>query len=390
MHYSFNWKMQKLCFVVLLSLNMTGGYAHPLDSLKTIRAFQLVTENLACSGYVTDEQFDYIWAYGFTHVISLLPGDQSHEESMVTSRGMTFKHIPVSWGRPTMNNLEHYIDDMAGHRDEKVYLHCDANMRASAFMFLYRVTQMGVDKMTARNTLYEIWFPTGDWARFIERGLENYGFDPEYRYEPEFIRLIREGGIEYAEGELERLLAESGMLPFTEVDLQILAEEYAADNNAELAAGIYRLNARAFPDSWQVHDQLGSALIESGDLQGATESYRRVLELNPDHVWAKRMLGKLGVEQYAVFWQGVEPDPEGIRLFAGTYDLGNAQLEFYVRGGNFFLQPSWTRRSMQVHADSPTRYFVQENNWMFEFSVSEPDMVIFTMSGSTLTGVRTE
>ena len=49
-----------------------------------------------------------------------LPGDQSHEDSVVTSLGMSFTSIGVDWGKPTMKNLEDYLRDMDLHRDEKV------------------------------------------------------------------------------------------------------------------------------------------------------------------------------------------------------------------------------------------------------------------------------
>ena len=45
----------------------------------------------------------------------------------------------------------------------------------------------------------------------------------------------------------------------------------------------FRLNTELFPESWNVHDSYGEALAASGDRVGAIDSYRRSLELNPDH-----------------------------------------------------------------------------------------------------------
>ena len=103
------------------------------------------------------------------------------------------------------------------HEGEKVFLHCQANMRASAFMFLYRVTQLGEDKMQARILMDSIWYPTNTWHRFIAEGLLEYGFDPEYRFEPEFVRMVREKGASSVHKELQ-----DGSLDIAEFELKMI------------------------------------------------------------------------------------------------------------------------------------------------------------------------
>jgi protein tyrosine phosphatase (PTP) superfamily phosphohydrolase (DUF442 family) len=366
------------------------GFGNPLDSLQNIRAFQLVSDSLASSGYVMDDQFDLIHNFGFRHVISLLPGKQGREDSIVTSLGMSFTHIPVDFGKPTMKDLEAYLEDMAKHKEDMVFLHCQANMKASVFMYLYRVTQLGTDKQTAKDRMFEIWYPTGDWHSLIEKGLERYGFDPEYRYEPDFIILVRREGIEAANVELSRLQSASEELPFMEIDLRRLADEYEEERKSGLAIQVHRLNARAFPDSWRIHDKLGGLLIQSPDEEGAGKSYLRALELNPDHVWAKRMLGKLGMEKYMAFWVGKDLDPNVVMSLEGIYDLGDARLEFYMKEGKFFFRPSWGKRTYRIYANSPYRYFVQENNWMIEFTGGTLASVKFITDRRTFRGNKIE
>ena len=55
-------------------------------------------------------------------------------------------------------------------------------MRASAFMFLYRTTQLGVKKTEAQTTLYEIWDPkkNEEWDKLIKKSLEVNGLDSKY------------------------------------------------------------------------------------------------------------------------------------------------------------------------------------------------------------------
>ncbi len=384
--------MKRLIIPILLAVQVPLLFAEGTDSLQTIRAFEQVNGRLASSGFVLDDQFRFIRDAGFSHVISLLPGDQSHEDSIVRSLGMSFTNIGVDWGRPTMKNLADYLDDMERHRDEKVYLHCEANMRASAFLFLYRVIRQGTDRMEAGKAMFAIWYPVNQWHRFIEKGLEKYGLDPEYRYEPEFIRLFREYGPDAARAEVERIREEltgSETLPFSEVDLERVGDEYAADRETGKALDAYRLNAEIFPESWKAREKLGSILLEEGDETGAREAWEKVVALNPENIWAKRMLGRLGEKDYEIYWQGTGIDPKVAGDLAGTYDMGSSQLVFSAGDGKFTLQPSWSRKPLELFADSPLKYFVHENNWSFEFPAGEPGKVLFTTSGgNTYTGVR--
>ena len=378
--------MNKLILAFFVVTNLSSGHANPVDSLMSIRAYHKVSYELASSGYVFDDQFDCIRDYGYSHVISLLSGDQNHEESVVTSKGMTFTNIPVDWENPTLKNLEDFIEDMGSHQDEMVYVHCEANMMASAFMFLYQVTQLGVDKEVARADLESVWYPTDHWHQFIEMGLQHYGLDPEYRFEPEFIILLRKEGLEAAELELEKILKQSVVIPFSETDLERIASEFRKDKKMEESIRVHQMNTLAFPGSWKTHEQLGNILMETQDIPEAVKSFERVLELDPDHIWAKRMLGKSGNQQYLVFWEGVEMEADFAKKHAGRYDLGNTHIEFSFTRSGFYLTPSWSKKKIQLFADSPIRFFTHENNWMFEFPVDEPAVVKFIMSRRTDTG----
>lgn len=174
--------MINLLFSLFIFLNISFAQNNLIDSLKAIRNFQFADSNNASSGYVQDDQFKFLKDYGFTHVISLLPGDQSKEDSIVTSLGMTFTQIEVIWNRPTSANVQNYFADMKKYKGKKVFLHCMANMRASAFMFLYQTTQLKVDKSKAKKLMDDIWNPKENekWDRLIKTTLEKYGLGSRY------------------------------------------------------------------------------------------------------------------------------------------------------------------------------------------------------------------
>ena len=57
---------------------------------------------------------------------------------------------------------------MDAHPDDKIFVHCAANKRVSAFVYLYRICQ-GVDELIARQDLVKIWTPNQIWEKFIDR-----------------------------------------------------------------------------------------------------------------------------------------------------------------------------------------------------------------------------
>lgn len=408
-------KINFLCIILApLSNNVRGTDTDKVsgevgDPLQSIRAFERVDDHLASSGFVLDDQFEMIRNDGFTHMISLLPGDPSHEEELVTSLGMTFTNIKVDWGNPTMKNLEAFIGDMKEHSGEKVYVHCQANMRASAFVFLYRVTRLGVDKKQAKALLDSIWYPTGTWHHFIEDGLLKYDMDPEYRFEPDFIKLVREKGTdeayrEYSERQnwqKDRIIQEQGSAVrntpvngsakdpvFREPDLRRLGDEYIRDGEPEKAVDVFELNVKIFPDSWEAHNRLAETYLDQGREGKARESYSRVLVCKPEDIRAKRMLGKLGVQEYLVYREGVGVDLQKAEKLSGIYDMGDSRVEFFTKNGKFYFKPSWSREPFELFADSDSRYFVRERNWIFDFSDTANFEVKFITSGGNYKGKK--
>ncbi|KAA3614818.1 MAG: hypothetical protein D8M58_10200 [Calditrichaeota bacterium] len=371
--------MRNSFLIIIILTSSLFGQSAILDSLKTIRAFQLIEHNLASSGYITEKQFGFIKDYGFKHVISLLPGDQSKEDSIVTSKGLTFTQIKVDWKNPTQENLKHYFDDMEKHKNDSVLLHCQANMRASAFTFLYRVIWLGDDKKLAKTDLDSIWFPTGQWHRFIEESHEKYNMGQEYRFENDFVQQFRKEGIKAVEDQLDRILEKGdGSLPFKEIDFQRVADELYQDEKIDEAIEVYSLNTKAFPSSWKAFEKLAKSLMETNQNQAAVESYKKVLELKPDFIWARRMLGMLGEREYLKFWSGIKLNLKRVKNLVGRYDFDNNYLDFIIEGNKFYLLPSWSKEKFQIYSDTTSKFFSQEKNWTFEFDTASPGKVTFT------------
>ena len=142
--------------------------------LEDIRAYLQIDDNLSTSGQIEYDQIPLLKEAGFDVVVNLAPADEERNASegfLVTQQGMTYVQIPVSWKDPGERDLQMFFDVLEANKDRKVFVHCFANMRVSAFVYLYRTLHKGISEETARADLEKIWDPGSQeqWAQFIAR-----------------------------------------------------------------------------------------------------------------------------------------------------------------------------------------------------------------------------
>jgi len=164
--------MKTTFLVVFLFLTTSISHASELmGSLAKINNFHFVSKDLASAGLIELDSYQYIQEYGFKHVINLIPGEQSEERNHVKSLNISYEQIEVDWSEPSLQDFERFVDLMNSYKENKTFVHCQLNMRASTFVFLYRVTQLGVDKTIAEKDLLKIWTPNKTWQTFIDKVL---------------------------------------------------------------------------------------------------------------------------------------------------------------------------------------------------------------------------
>jgi uncharacterized protein (TIGR01244 family) len=147
-----------------------------MASLSTIYNMLSLTDDLGTSGQPTSAQLAAIKEAGYEVVINLATGttprDLPNEADVVAAQGMEYIHIPVVWTNPTEADLARFFEVMDATQHQKRFVHCIANMRVSAFLFLYRTLRQGMPLETARATMAQIWEPNPIWQKFITEALE--------------------------------------------------------------------------------------------------------------------------------------------------------------------------------------------------------------------------
>ena len=116
---------------------------------------------------------------GFELVINLAPPTSAdavaNEGQLIAAAGAAYVNIPVNWQQPTAADFDLFSAVMQGAEDKQVLVHCQLNMRASAFTFLYRVVHGGVTPELAFEGLSRVWVPTDQWAEFVNGTLAEHG-----------------------------------------------------------------------------------------------------------------------------------------------------------------------------------------------------------------------
>ena len=144
--------------------------------LSEIYNFRAVGDKLGTAGQPNEEQLRMVREAGYEAVINLaLPTSDNalaNEGSLVTGLGMSYVHIPVDFKGPTSQDFRAFCRVMDAFDDRPVFVHCAANKRVSAFVFLYRVLQKGALRSEAEQDLGEVWEPDEVWSQFIKNQLE--------------------------------------------------------------------------------------------------------------------------------------------------------------------------------------------------------------------------
>ena len=133
--------------------------------------YHAISDRVHTSGQPTEKQFAAIRDAGFRRVINLAPRGVENalldEAGTLAALGLEYVHIPVDFRHPTDADFEQFVDAYEASGDEKVWIHCAANARVSAFVYRYRRDVLKEDEAAARADLNAIWEPIGIWRKFL-------------------------------------------------------------------------------------------------------------------------------------------------------------------------------------------------------------------------------
>lgn len=80
---------------------------------------------------------------------------------------------------------------------------------------------------------------------------------------------------------------------FVEGEFNAYGYAFLQRDQVERAIQVFRINVELYPDSWNVYDSLGEALLAAGHTEEGVAMYERSLALNPDNTNGKDVLARI-------------------------------------------------------------------------------------------------
>ena len=144
------------------------------SNLKIIFNYYKVPGLFETSGQPNNKQLISIANGGYEAVINLAPnttieGRVINEEAILKSNNITYIHIPVDFNNPLDEDFNKFVAALEQNKHKKIWVHCAANMRVSAFVFKYRRDILGLSPKNIEEDLEAIWVPNKTWSSFLEK-----------------------------------------------------------------------------------------------------------------------------------------------------------------------------------------------------------------------------
>jgi tetratricopeptide (TPR) repeat protein len=112
--------------------------------------------------------------------------------------------------------------------------------------------------------------------------------------DPAFERMLRQDGVDAAVALYYRSRKiDPGAILFSERQMNDLGYEYLQRSRIGDAIALFAMNVETYPESFNVYDSLGEALMAARRYPEAVANYRRSIELNPGNENGRQKLSEL-------------------------------------------------------------------------------------------------
>jgi len=144
----------------------------PEVNLSGIKNYRQLEDRIATAGQPSRRELTAVAEAGYEVVLNLhVSSDLPDEGDVVRGLGLEYVHINVPWEHPERSQLESFFAAMEARRELRLFVHCAANKRVSAFMALYRIHRLRWAVEAAMAYVDVLSFPPV-WRAFIEEMLD--------------------------------------------------------------------------------------------------------------------------------------------------------------------------------------------------------------------------
>ena len=142
--------------------------------LSKVFNYHNIDDLFATSGQPNAYQLKLIAENGYEAVINLAPnsvfeGSVINEAEILTANKVKYIHIPVNFNKPKDEDFLKFVNCLEENKDKKIWIHCAANMRVSAFVYKYRRDILKLEDSKIIEDMNLIWSPNNVWGSFLNK-----------------------------------------------------------------------------------------------------------------------------------------------------------------------------------------------------------------------------
>jgi CubicO group peptidase (beta-lactamase class C family) len=177
---------------------------------------------------------------------------------------------------------------------------------------------------------------------------------------------------------------------FSEDQLNQLGYHYLGNGGIANAVAIFKVNVNAFPNSSNVYDSYGEALLASGNKEKAIENYLKAVELNPGSKEGIKVLKDLGVATEGLFKE-ITVAETILQTYVGSYELDPEFIITVSRNGSQLIAQATGQGEFEIYPKSDTVFYLKVVEAQVTFNLNaagDVESITLLQGGQETTGLK--
>ena len=177
---------------------------------------------------------------------------------------------------------------------------------------------------------------------------------------------------------------------FSERQLNQLGYYYMGERDFDTAEAVFKVNLDAFPESSNVYDSYGEALLANGDDVNAIVNYKKSVALDPSNDHGIQVLSKLGVNIEGLVKE-IEVDDKILESYVGRYHIKEGFIVTVTKEGERMMAEASGREKYEIFAKSENVFFLKAIEAQLTFNLGangEVESVTLLQGGNDITGPK--
>ena len=179
---------------------------------------------------------------------------------------------------------------------------------------------------------------------------------------------------------------------FGENELNNLGYSFLGKEEVEKAIAVFKINVQAYPNSSNVYDSYGEALLKSGDKEKAIENYSKSVELNPGNEGGIKVLKDLGVGTDKLIKE-ISIEDSILQSYVGKYELAPGFVITVSKEGNQMKAQATGQDQFEIYPKSENVFYLKVVVAQITFNKNEDGRVeslTLSQGGQETIGSRLE